>query len=171
MPVGKSCAQVTKEKDGKMKGSDSDIYEKWSQAISSAFDLIRTVPKDIHAYLNPPLPPGAVVHSIEVFEYRETVSTFAVIPALVLPDGLLWKACYDSDGNFVPPEPADRVTYFIDKTYSLAGCLVDTSSSKAHTISHLEIFTVAGLRDFLSRLTGNGRTTRHLWNTVFGHQH
>jgi hypothetical protein len=38
--VGKSAAQVGRRPDGTFSSSDSDIYTKWAQAISSAQDLV-----------------------------------------------------------------------------------------------------------------------------------
>ena len=42
-PVGKSCDQVGRSPNGEIIAGDSDVYAKWSQALSSADDLTKSL--------------------------------------------------------------------------------------------------------------------------------
>jgi hypothetical protein len=130
-PVGKSCDQVGRMLNDDITASDSDVYDKWSQALSSAHDLTYRACAD----------------------GNERTGDFAmslVIPVLVVPDGRLWATHFDKDGNrTVDPQLTDRCSYFVGRTYYHRTARGDTL-----TLSHLEFVTMAGLASFVGDLCG-----------------
>ena len=69
-PVGKTLAQVSRDSNNLFNVNNAEIYSKWSQALSSADDLVATCPEDGKS--------------------KECKYCFsAVIPVLVVPDGTL----------------------------------------------------------------------------------
>ena len=79
-PVGKTLAQVSRDTKNMFTVSDTEIYGKWSQALSSADDLVAMCPDD-----------GKLKECDYCFS--------SVIPVLVVPDGTLWRCAFDLDGN------------------------------------------------------------------------
>jgi len=139
-PVGKSCAQVGRTQDGKITGSDGETFDKWSQAVASAFDLIREAFNDCAEDLGEP------VRSV-------------VIPVLVVPDNQLWKVEFDADGcKKAGPDRTNQISYFVNKTYEVERTGVAYRGANpihphfTYTISHLEMYTLTGLREFATRL-------------------
>jgi len=113
--------QVGRQRD-ELYASSSDIYEKWSQALASAYDLINSAAND-----------------------EEGCS--AVFPLLVVPEGRLWRAEFDQNGSLTGnPRQVDRCSYFVGKRY-WAG---DNLSGFPYYLSHLEFITLPGLRTFTS---------------------
>lgn len=71
-PVGKTLAQVSRDSNNLFNVNDAEIYGKWSQALSSADDLVAMCPDDGKS--------------------KECNYSFSsVIPVLVVPDGTLWR--------------------------------------------------------------------------------
>src|SRR5207248_1269510 len=100
--VGKSATQVGKIlQDGRRSetqivSSDSETYNKWSQAIASAYDLI-----------------GSAGHSSIG---NDTVNAVVVFPILVVPNNTLWAADYSADGVLVEaPRRVDHCSLFLGK--------------------------------------------------------
>jgi hypothetical protein len=131
-PVGKSATQVGKTlQDGKRAeaqiiNSDSETYEKWSQAIASANDLI-----------------ARSGHSSLVG--NDTVNAVVIFPLLVIPDQTLWAADYSADGNLVEqPRQVESTSLFLEKTVLVRAI--------KYTISHLLIFTKSALAAYLDKL-------------------
>lgn len=121
--VGKACEQVGRNASGELVASSADVYEKWAQALSSAHDL---------TYLS-------------CGDGSERSSGFAmslVMPIVVVPNGRLWLALYDHDGQLQRgPEQVDRCAYYVGRAYehqSIGG-------GEEVTLSHLEFVTVDGL--------------------------
>jgi hypothetical protein len=120
-PVGKSCAQVGKATDNSIIANDTEVFAKWSQALASAHDLAD--------------------EATQAGEVGKDVSLSLILPLLVVPDGMLWKVDYQSNGTRnSDPIQTDRCSFFVDKYYA-AGFLQGTSL----IISHLEFVTLAGL--------------------------
>ncbi len=131
--VGKSCEQVGKTAQGDITASDSDVYAKWSQALSSADDLI------YEAFTDGSERTGDVCLSL-------------VFPILVVPDGRLWVVEFDAGGHRTcQPRRTDRCSYFINLLYRHGGGLTNDEM----TISHLEFVTVTGLSQFADQLYGS----------------
>ena len=80
--------------------NDAEVYGKWSQALSSADDLVVLSPED----------------------WRTTClnARFSVtVPILIVPDGTLWKCGFDDDGNrTLDPVQCDRIQLFVGKQSS-----------------------------------------------------
>jgi len=132
-PVGKSCVQVTRAAhDNSFSSSDGDVYDKWSQAVSSCYDVAQhsdTAGKGL----------------LSGFEYS------AVIPVLVVPDDCLWRVCYNTDGSVSSGvEKVDRVSYFL-------GTEMNSSSIPGFSIklSHIEFVTIDGLSKLVEDFTKN----------------
>lgn len=127
-PVGKSTVQVGRGTDNTISASDSDLYEKWGQCLSSVKDLIDSVYWDGGG------------------EDPEKVCMSAVFPFVVVPNGRLWIVSYDEDGNRISdPMPTDRCSCFIGKDYEMR-----TDVAKAWmSLSHVEIVTYDGMRSFV----------------------
>jgi hypothetical protein len=125
--VGKSTAQVGRLKDGTFTSCDEDVFDKWSQSLSSATDLIDEIYWDGKCE-----------------EGRWYLST--VIPIVVIPEGQLWVVAYDDDGKrSAPPTQSDRCSCFVNKEYEVGNKLANTRMS----ISHVEIMTFSGLELFV----------------------
>jgi hypothetical protein len=130
-PVGKSLDQVARHSSGELLGGDANVYDKWSQALSSARDLVS--------------------NAEEAYEIAGGPTRTLVFPMLVVPDGRLWSAEFDAAGALVKkPEPIERCAYFVGRNYSARGFPVGDDM----TLSHLEIVTQTGLRNFLSTMFG-----------------
>lgn len=127
-PVGKSLAQIgrSKDKDGTLVASDSEVYDKWAQCLSSADDLVGRCFSD---------------------ERPESVTWLfsTVIPIVVVPDGRLWVVEYESDGKRKSdPTPCDHCSVYVDKSY-----VANNIAGEYFSISHLEMMTSSGLSKFI----------------------
>lgn len=135
--VGKSAAQVGRQQnnEGTIHASDSDVYAKWAQAVSSAQDLI-----------------DLAYHDGEN-DSKEQISgdySSVVFPVLVVPDGTLWRAEFDANGSKIgKPHQVERCSYFIDKFYF--GGVKGLEGSR-YRVSHLEFVTLTGLVTLLNDL-------------------
>lgn len=131
-PVGKSCEQVGKDQSG-LVANDSDIYSKWAQALGSAQDLVDRACYDAehgskHAYLS------------------------VIVPVVVIPDGRLWVASYDSDGALrAPPCQESRCPFVVRMQYAGGHAMHGIN----YTISHVEFATMTGLDELIGELCGN----------------
>jgi len=133
-PVGKSCDQVGRlSADGGITSRDSEVHEKWSQALSSADDLTYLACSD-----------GG--------DRTRSIALSLVLPVLVVPKGRLWQTIYDADGNRTSdPQSVDRCSYFVGRKYFHRSI----SGGDKLVISHLEFVTPDGLRRFVDELCGN----------------
>ena len=126
-PVGKSTVQVGRHdnKEGEISANDSGLYEKWGQCLSSADDLVG------HTYYDG--------------KDDEMPCLSTVIPFVVVPNGRLWIATYDNDGELISgPEPTNRCSCFIGRDYEM-----DKLAGAQMTLSHVEIVTFDGMRTFV----------------------
>lgn len=133
-PVGKDMDQVGYQKDGKIDGRDSEVFDKFSQAINSAAGLIKRAASGEH-YL----------------------PTTAIVPVLVVPDGRLWEIRCDSDGNIESsPRLTQGVPYLIRHKWEIPlgrNQHFDGDLSVTYTLSHIELVTLSGLGSMIDRLT------------------
>lgn len=128
--VVKSTVQVGRTSEGAFSANDSDVYEKWGQALASAADLVdRTTLVEIgNANGDSPYPLFATV-----------------LPCLVVPDGRLWGVDYDMNGvQMGLPRELKRASQFVGKSYELRA-----RSRLSLVLSHLEIVTFSGLFELL----------------------
>lgn len=131
-PVGKSCDQVGRLPTNEISATDSEVYDKWSQALSSAYDLTYLACRD----------------------GNDRTGDFAmslVLPIVVVPNGHLWVTHFDKDGKRTAhPHQTDRCSYFVRRSYfhrSLSG-------GDEVTLSHLEFVTLSGLGSLIQDLCG-----------------
>jgi len=133
--VGRNVLQL---KPGKKIGSyvsarDSELYEKWFQALASAVDLVA----------------GAMRYA-ERFD-RPHVYTL-ILPIVVLPNDTLWRAEYSDDGELLKdPEKTDECELFVGRQIAPPIELGDFVDS--YTFSHLHFFTAEGFTQFLLKVT------------------
>ena len=114
---------------GEITSSDSSIYDKWSQALSSAHDLISLIFSDGKRI-------GQQMASL-------------VFPLVVVPNNRLWRVKYDVDGNRISdPESVNRCSFFVNRKYLYQS----SSGEKSFVISHLEFVTSDGLLEFANDL-------------------
>ena len=126
--VGKSATQVGKtlfEKKPQIVDSDSETYEKWSQAIASANELIA---KSGHSSRG-----------------HAGVNATTIFPILVIPDGTLWATDYSAEGVLIePPRLTEKCSLFLEKTVIVKYI--------KYTITHLLIFTKTAFDTYLGKL-------------------
>jgi len=127
--VGKSTTQIRwNDNSKKLVSSDSETYDKWSQALSSAADLLATYAKKPHSSVEP---------------------TFVfVLPVLIVSDQSLWVVDYSDSGTRRAPEQVDEATLFVDREVLIDGVYTKHS----FRMSHLNIYTRTGFVDMLDNL-------------------
>lgn len=81
--VVKSTAQVGRvdSKEAPISASDSEVYEKWGQALASAHDLVLAAARDASE------------------DHSGQPSFAAVVPVLVVPNDRLWEVSFDENGK------------------------------------------------------------------------
>lgn len=131
-PVGKSLVQVGRANDRTLIANDAEVFEKWSQALSSASDLADEAAWD--------------------GENHKTTFISLILPILVVPNGTLWQVDYLENGERNgAPAKVDRCSFFVGREYE-AG---DRMRGSRLTISHLEFVTLAGLDALTKSIAGN----------------
>jgi hypothetical protein len=131
--VGKSLVRVKMEKNGPITQGDSEVYDKWSQALGSAIALVQ--------------------NACDLSRRRSLQSIFtAVLPVVVVPDGTLWKIEYKQDGSVVSqPSAIEACSLFISKTITVGL----PQFEHRFVFSHLHFFTLTGFTSFLSKMAVN----------------
>ncbi len=130
-PVGKSCDQIGRSPNGEIIASDSDVYEKWSQALGSADDLTLFACADGE-------------------NRTSTLAISLVFALLVVPNGRLWTTEYDATGKRTQdPQQVGHCSYFVNQSFRHRGAFSDDVLN----VSHLDFVTVAGLTQFVNELT------------------
>lgn len=126
LPVGKHTFQLRRETQrNSFKTGDSDSYDKWSQALASAADLVKM--------------------ACGAYARYDIGQAFAlVLPLLVVSDGTLWVVDYDDKGQRSEPKRVDECHLFVDRPYELE--LIRTGN---YTITHLHVYTRTGFASFL----------------------
>lgn len=138
-PVGKSTSQVGRSEKGDLITGDAEVFEKWAQAIASAYDLISDSGRD---------------NEIEKKDFFVSLT----LPILVIPDGTLWVADYSADGTLTGrPQQMDTCEIFVGKD------VWPGPMSVGYSISHLHVFTKTKFFGFLNRLHVNLK----FWEVLF----
>jgi hypothetical protein len=138
-PVGKSTTQVGRNDKGDFVDGDREVFDKWSQALACADDLVAQA-SDAHER-----------HSAAMF-------LTSVLPVLVVSDGTLWVADYSEQGVLErEPFSVSEATLFVGRTYSSA-------FDDACILSHLHIYTRTGVVAFLDAIVHN---KRDFWECLF----
>jgi hypothetical protein len=131
--VGKASIQVGKDSKG-FSANDSEIFDKWGQAIASANDLIVNA-----TWLN----------------RQESI----ILPVLVVTDGTLWVVNYAEEGSRQEgPTQVDEVKFFIGNQQNF-----EKNPIFSYTISHLHVVTKSGLSNLLQRFMTGGQDFLHLY--------
>lgn len=132
--VGKSTAQVgrtpstKKNIPGDLVTSDAEVYEKWTQALGSAFDLVYSSRGD--------------------YVTEGDAAVTVIFPVLVIPDETLWTVDYSADGQQLSaPKRSHECEVFLGKNFD--------AGSLNYTTSHLLIFTKTKFDSYLNRLATN----------------
>jgi hypothetical protein len=134
--VGKSCFQLglAKTHPHEFVVGDSEVYEKWAQALASAEDLVWNS-----------------IHDHDHFSRGEKSkhSRSVVLPLLVVPNETLWVQDYDNDGTQMgTPKQVEHCEF------SLWKMIEQKSPWLRFIFTHLHIFTLDGLANFLSSSSG-----------------
>ncbi len=141
--VGKALSQVGFNGEGKLHSKDSEVFEKWGQAIASSNQLIKRA-----ASLNRSM--------------QKPLQNSAVLPVLVVPDGTLWVVNYSGLGDRTEPAQAQEAKYFIGSTQT-----IDEGQSVTFILSHLHIVTKTGLEKLLLRFQEGGQDVEHIKNMLY----
>ncbi|MGM9489738.1 hypothetical protein [Ideonella sp. YS5] len=139
--VGKSTAQIGKNDRGDFVSADAEVYEKWTQALASASDL--------------------VINAVRHYKTSEQgVCITFVQPVLVVSDDTLWVADYSDEGVLQSdPRQIDQALLYVGQEYW-------KPMSVAYTASHLHICTKSAARSLLERVASD----EAFWNRVFPHE-
>ncbi len=137
--VGKSVARVgVASSGGDFVCDDSEIFDRWSQAISSAHGLIASA-------------------NSHFGDDEEAECAYWIVPVLVVPMGTLWVADYDSKGTLLgAPKVADEVEIYLDHSPWKVGQMF------SYTISHLHFVTPEGMLKLVDRVLMNARFTSRI---------
>jgi hypothetical protein len=137
--VGKAISQVGFNGEGKLHSKDSEVHDKWGQAIASCNQLI--------------------YKALSVTDKRFSV----VLPVLVVPDGTLWVVNYSEDGTLVNgPTQIDETQYFISSKQT-----VNDPEPITYVLTHLHIVTKTGYASLLERFMKDGNDATQLINLVY----
>lgn len=152
--VGKSMAHVRKLVVGKgdtareeITGDDAEVYDKWSQAVASSYQLIQES--------------GQTVPSTDFTEIAAT----AVLPILVVSNGSLWTVDYAADGQRIgDPAAVESCRYFLGKS-------MQRSDGSIYNFSDLFVYTRSGFEGFIKSIATERQHTLSDddWNLIFPH--
>jgi hypothetical protein len=132
--LGKSSAQIrhaNSSAKSKYQTSDSELYDKWTQALASAADLVDTVK-------NVSVPDKAKDYPTLVF----------VMPVLVVPDGTLWAVDYEEDGTRGKPQQVGEAMFYADGVKRFAA----QDGALTYKLSNLNIHTLTSFSTLLRNL-------------------
>jgi hypothetical protein len=137
-PVGKSTCQIGKNERGEFISGDSDVFDKWSQALTSAHDLIQ--------------------NAKDYFEKSESGFFFTcVIPILVVSDETLWVVDYSEDGSIQgDPNKTDEALLYVNRAYS-------ERIGVSYSVSHLHVLTKTGFVKYFDKIVSNNE----IWLQIF----
>jgi hypothetical protein len=137
--VGKSLVRLKQDKDGLYTEPQQDIYDRWSQAVTSAKELGRQ----------------ACTH----FKSTKEGSQFAfLLPVVVLPDGLLWQVAYDRLGRLTgQPERVEEGTLFITSQF-------EVNPGQPCVLTHIHFVTLKGFALLLQKFLKEPHTLQY---TIF----
>jgi len=137
--VGKAISQVGFNGEGKLHSKDSEVHDKWGQAIASCNQLI--------------------YKALSFTEKRFS----AVLPVLVVPDGTLWVTNYTEDGTLVDgPTQTDETQYFISSIQT-----VNDPAPILYTLTHLHSVTKTGYGKLRERFAKDGDDAAQLRNMIY----
>lgn len=142
--LGKSLVRIQSEKIPMVKLQDSDVYDKWAQALSSSVELAESA-----------------CH----FAKKYSVARFftAVLPVVVVPDNVLWRVDYDDNGAISKdPEQVDACELYVAREIEVGG-KIGTPLFHYFAFSHVHFLTLTGFSSFLSKMAVNELA----WSNLF----
>jgi hypothetical protein len=111
---------------GQLIGNDEVTFEKLNQAVNSCQDLVRNLSSNT---------------------LRGTKK--AIVPVLVVPEGLLWQVDYDEDGAMTtPPRQVSRAALFLDIAWTAPLSQGDILSYRLSHIELVSLDALAGAAEF-----------------------
>jgi hypothetical protein len=129
VPVAKDRNQIGRAASGDFTTGDGDTYEKLNQAVNSCADLVQ----QMGSRTTPPL-------------------RRAIVPVLVVPDGVLWQVDYDSEGAVVTsPRSVETGTVYLDHSWPYQG---RSGPPQRYRLSHMEVWTLSALDGLAERCFG-----------------
>ena len=121
--VGKSLLRLKKKQNELCADGDSEIYDRWTQALASSHDLAS----------------GAID-----IKLTSPASAF-VMPLVVVPDDSLWTVAYKDNGELEgEPKQVDDCTFYVDKKLLL---------DLPFVITHIHFITRKGLSEMLAKFS------------------
>ena len=142
---GKSIVRLKRDVQRKtLEGiADADVYDRWSQAIASCQGLAQAA----CAHHDPE--GGRLTHRV----------TF-VLPAVIVPDGLLWQAAYGDDGSLPKgAESVEECTFYVGRQFDIDGI----GQLRRFPVSHIHFFTLPGFDKFVNELVDD----QQKWFNIF----
>jgi hypothetical protein len=146
--VGKSPIRIQVDKTPMtvVRSPESDVYDKWAQALSSAVGLAEQACGLAQAQSKAKL-------------------TVSILPAVIVPDGLLWTVMYDDNGNILEdPGKSDGCELYLGREIELGR--KGTPLFHRFIFSHIHFMTLAGLDSFLARMIPEGEAWRGLFTEL-----
>jgi hypothetical protein len=131
--VGKKTDQVGRSESSKeLFSDDGDTFDKLNQAVNSCRDLVRTLRSG-----------GDIPLLVR-----------AIVPVLVIPDGVLWQVDYDENGKMVTaPRSVSRTTLYLGHSWKIVGDDI-TVLPITYNLSHIEIVTLSALPNAVTAWMG-----------------
>jgi hypothetical protein len=142
--VGKSIIRIDRSETGKppntiiryVGSKDQEIYDRWSQALASAKDLVF----EARHY-------GGQYKLSHVFT--------VILPMVVLPNRALWCAEYDENGKLLDqPTEVDEGEFFVAREIEVPGEFAELPPT-VFNFSHIHFFTINGFANFLLKVAGD----------------
>jgi hypothetical protein len=138
--VGKSIIKLKMRQGNLCSEGDSEMYDRWAQAMSSCYDLCD--------------------HAFDGCSEGSAYQAF-VLPVVVVPNDSLWKANYDEKGTLRDdPSRADLCEYYINQQ-------IPISEIPNFVITHVHFATLSGLSQLLTHFVA-ART--RAWKAIFGNE-
>lgn len=133
--AGKSLIRIQTDKKPPVRIQDSDVYDKWAQALSSAVELA-----------------NSACDSAKSISKNHLFT--AVLPVVVVPDDLLWRVIYDEKGDVATaPAQVTECELYVGRKITVG----HPEMPQWFTFSHVHFFTNNGFSSFLSKMAMNDR--------------
>jgi len=132
--VGKKTDQVGRvESSNELFSDDEATFDKLNQAVNSCKDLVRNLRR------GPDVP----------------LLVRAIVPVLVVPDGVLWQVDYEQNGVMrTSPRRVNRTTLYYGHSWEISGDNV-TVLPISYKLFHIEVVTFSALPDAVTTWTGS----------------
>jgi hypothetical protein len=144
--VGKSMKRIEARGDGSFAASDSDVYEKYTQALTSMNQVVQSAAQKLRP------------------QHAGPGYARAFLPIVVVSDNALWVADYDASATLTnDPTRTDDTSFFLGWEYEIPHPQ-DPAHPATFTISHLHIMTRSRLPLFLKDIHEGGM----IWDQLFG---